>query len=115
MIVKSPENNYEKEILDIIKTDVEFSKSSDGEKSIVYDLCKQVRKTVGIPWEDIDLENYVILVFKAYKKSPNIPTMNVIVNCINRCFPNYKAYLEGTGSLDCKKIVIEEVKSKCIQ
>ena len=41
--------------------------------------------------------------------------MNVIVNCINRCFPNYKAYLEGTGSLDCKKIVIEEVKSKCIQ
>ena len=40
MIVKSPENNYEKEILDIIKTDAEFSKSSDGEKSIVYDLCK---------------------------------------------------------------------------
>lgn len=115
MIVKLPENKYEKEILDTIKTNKEFSKSSNGEKSIVYDLCKQVRKTIGIPWEDIELEDYVLLVFKAYKKSPNVPMMNVIVNCINKCFPNYKAYLEGTGSLDCKKIVIEEVKLKCIQ
>ena len=109
MIVKSPENNYEREILNIITTNTKFSKSSNGEKSIVYDLCKQVRKTIGIRWEDIELESYVLLVFEAYKKSPNIPTMNVIVNCINTCFPNYKAYLETVSSLDGKKIVIKEV------
>lgn len=108
MIVKLPENEYERKVLDIIKTSNEFSKLSDGEKSIIYDLCKQVRKTVNISWEYLDLEKYTSLVFQGYKKSPNIPLMNVIVNCINKCFPNYNAYLEGSGSIDNKRIVIEE-------
>lgn len=112
MIVDLPENEYEKEILGIIKTHNDFSKCSDGEKSIVYDLCKQVQQTISIPWKNINLIDYVISVFRTYKSSQHIANIKIIANCINMFFTDYEATLENIGLTGLQKIIINHKEVK---
>lgn len=107
MIVKIPTTKYEKELYKLIKDGNEFSKMSEGEKAIIYDLCIDLQKYVLFNWEDLDLKNYVHNMKLSYDKYKNQPGINVVCASINRVFPNKKATLEG--NMDNKRLVISDV------
>lgn len=123
MIIKPPETRYDVEIYECIMNDPEYNEFSEGEKSILYDLCHEVRKYITFNWSDINIPNYVYNCFKGYKKNKNVILVQVIANCINVCFPDKLARLEGGSIYESKHLVItdrppkeekkEEVKEEC--
>lgn len=125
MIIKPFENEYDKEIYDCIKNDPEYNKlvkkkdpvtkeytmqpeMSEGEKSILYDLVHEVRKFVYFDWKDINIPNFVHNCYKGYTKNKNLVSLQVVANCINYCFPNKLAKLEGGSMYESKKLVITD-------
>lgn len=108
MIIKPFENEYDKEIYDCIKEDEEYSKLSEGEKSILYDLVHEVRKFIYFDWKDIDISNFIHNCYKGYTKNKNLVSLQVVANCINFCFPNKLAKLEGGSMYESKKLVITD-------
>lgn len=111
MIIKPFENEYDKEIYDCIKEDKEYSKLSEGEKSILYDLVHKVRKFVYFDWKDINIPNFVRNCYKGYTKNKNLVSLQVVTNCINACFPNKLAKLEGS-MYESKPLVVINRPSK---
>ena len=108
MITKPPQNEYEKQIYTICSN---IPKLPEGEKAIIYDFAtKYIPDKCIIDFEEINLEKYIhniIIIYNKHKNSPVIDLVNTFINKFHlEIRENKKLYLEGTGSLDCKKIVI---------
>ena len=112
MIVKMPETIYEKQIYNEVSTNEEYSTLSEGEKSILYDLCLDIHKYVNFDWSSIIIPNYVHNCYKGYTKNRNLISIQVIANCINACFPDKYATLEGSGMYESKRLVIKNRPSE---
>ena len=113
MVIKPPENKYEREILKIIKTRQDFLETvtklnkqtgkmettniwPEGEKSILYDLCvHNIPKFIYLDWEHVDLDAYVSNVKSTYSKHKTIMYLNLISLCINNLKIGYKTKVEN--------------------
>lgn len=104
MIVQTPKNKYEREIYENCKN---IPKLSEGEKSIIYDLAVSLSNYIYFDWEDINIKNYVNNIKLSYNKYKNQPGINVVCACINNCFKQYRASVEG--DMYNKKLVIKDV------
>lgn len=101
MIVRAPTNTYEREILNIIKTREDFKATitkynkdikqyelvpvwSEGEKSIIYDLCvHDIPAFIQLNWQNMDLDNYITIVKNTYLDHKTMVTINLVSQCIN--------------------------------
>lgn len=89
MIVKLPKDGFELSIYKYINNNKFNGITSEGEKSILYDLCLIVQKKLNI--EITDIEKYVNNIRLGYIKNKNT-TMNIVIsNCINKLNINVKA------------------------
>lgn len=123
MIINPPSNKYELQIYEEIANAEEYNRlipkkdpvtkelvmrpeMSEGEKSILYDLAISLPKYIYFNLEDIDIPNYVHNCCVGYNKNKNVVLMQVIANCINACFPQKLAKLEGGSMYESKHLVI---------
>lgn len=104
MIAQTPKNKYEREIYENCKN---IPKLPEGEKSIIYDLAVSLSNYIYFDWEDINIKNYVNNIKLSYNKYKNQPGINVVCACINNCFKQYRASVEG--DMYNKKLVIKDV------
>lgn len=113
MVVKLPKNDYEREILTILKTRDDFTEMvlgvdkstkkktmipvwSDGEKSIIYDLCTQnIPKYIKLDWENLDINDYVNKITDTYMEHKNMVLLSLISCCINNLEMGYKTKPEA--------------------
>lgn len=97
MIVKPPENDYEKQIYNIC---LDIPKLPEGEKAIIYDLATEfIPAHAIVDFGRIDLENYVNNIILLYDKHKSTPIINLVNTFIKKndllSISNYKTYLGG--------------------
>ena len=110
MIIKPPTNKFEVNVYNYILNNKFNGITSEGERSILYDLCILIQKRLN---EEItDIQHYVDTIAKVYNKNKNV-TMNIVIsNCINRLNTNIKAKVEKDMFGGNERLVIDIKKGK---
>ena len=81
----------EKQVSDLIWGEHSIIKENDIEKDIIYQLAKGILNKVKLTWDDVNVLNFITIVYETYRVKKTSSVQSIEIKIINDFFKDIKA------------------------